>query len=462
MHNRTELTEKILENLEEGILVISEEGNVIFVNKPAEVFFNLSGSEIIGKPFPDALNPDEENSDFYHLLCRLRENSAAPQVRTTYYVSGMDLLYIRIRTKILPDYGFVFFLEDITEHTEMRMRMQSMRSLENKNKFLKDTFGRYLSDEIVREITDTPDGLELGGKAVNLTVLMSDIRGSTKIADSMDANKYLCGLNHYLEEMTDVIHQYRGTVIELIGDSILAIFGTPIPCENHALQAVGAAVEMQRRMESVNAWNKENGFPVFSMGIGINTGDVIIGNIGSKRHAKYGVTGFIVNLCSRIEGYALGGQILAGDDTVSRIDVPLHIRSKVSISPKGSSSKFNLYDIYGIGSPFNISFDTYQEELTELNPTIPILYSVIESNKNVEFQTHPAQITRLSTTNAVIQTETPLEQRLDLQFKLSTSSIVYCKVTEVSGTTANIVFTSVPDIFLDWCSSLTKRFHPET
>jgi adenylate cyclase len=129
--------------------------------------------------------------------------------------------------------------------------------LELRNRLLQETFGRYLSDEIVHTLLESPDGLALGGKKRFITVLMTDLRGFTLISEQMDVEAVVCMLNHYFSEMVDIIHKHNGTVIEFIGDAVLAIFGAPVEDENHADEAVACAVEMQLIMESVNACKSE-------------------------------------------------------------------------------------------------------------------------------------------------------------------------------------------------------------
>lgn len=157
--------------------------------------------------------------------------------------------------------------------------------LESQNRLLSETFGRYLSDEIVRRILNNPGGLELGGVKKTLTIMQSDLRGFTAMSERMPADRLITMLNYYIARMTECISRHHGTIIDFIGDGIMVIFGAPRQSVNHASDAIAAAIDMECHMDEVNAWNEANGFPEFKMGIGISTGEVIVGNISCERHS---------------------------------------------------------------------------------------------------------------------------------------------------------------------------------
>jgi adenylate cyclase len=144
--------------------------------------------------------------------------------------------------------------------------------------------------------------------------------------------------------MVDVILQYEGTINEFIGDAILVIFGAPLWWPDHAQRAIACAVAMQLAMVSVNAQNQRDGLPEVEMGIGVNTGEVVVGNLGSHKRTKYGIVGTPVNLTARIESYTVGGQILISESTMYEVLVGSTIsfcqRAKIpsSFCPRGYPS----------------------------------------------------------------------------------------------------------------------------
>jgi adenylate cyclase len=180
------------------------------------------------------------------------------------------------------------------------------QQLERRNQFIRETFGRYTSDDIVGVLLDLPEGLQLGGEKREVTLLMSDLRGFTALADRLEATEVVALLNHYLSTMVEVIHGTGGTIDEIIGDAIFVLFGAPMVMPDAAQRAVRCALEMQKAMRGVNEHNFQMGWPEIEMGIGIHTGEVVVGNIGSTKRSKYGVVGRTVNLTARIESFTVG------------------------------------------------------------------------------------------------------------------------------------------------------------
>ena len=219
------------------------------------------------------------------------------------------------------------------------------QDLEARNEFIRRTFGRYTSDELVEQLLETSEGLKLGGESRRVTILMSDLRGFTALAERLSPAQTVTLLNTYLGAMAEVIMQYYGLIDEFIGDAILAIFGAPIQRVDHASLAVSCAIAMQLAMDSVNEENRRAGLPEIAMGIGINTGEVVLGNIGSVKRAKYGVIGSQVNLTSRIESFTAGGQILISESTREAVGDAFKIDGQMSVEAKGVEKPIRIYDV---------------------------------------------------------------------------------------------------------------------
>jgi class 3 adenylate cyclase/CheY-like chemotaxis protein len=222
--------------------------------------------------------------------------------------------------------------------------------LEKSHRFIKNTFGRYLSSEIVSNLLDKPDGLDMGGQLQNVTILMADIRGFTTISEKLPPHQVVSLLNNYLGTMADTIMAHNGTVDEFIGDAILALFGAPVSGESDAENAIRCAIAMQQAMSEVNARNKELELPEIQMGIGIHAGEVVAGNIGSAKRAKYGVVGHAVNLTSRVEDQTQPGEILATDTTIAQSGLQLAIGRQLELQPKGVSETVSISEINAIKS----------------------------------------------------------------------------------------------------------------
>ncbi len=224
---------------------------------------------------------------------------------------------------------------------------QYRQQLERNEKFIRATFGRYLSDEIVTDILERPEGLELGGDLRRVTILMSDIRAFTTISEHLAPAQVVTLLNRYLGAMTDIIMEHQGTIDEFIGDAILAVFGAPQHRDDDADRAVNCALAMQSAMEAINAQNRAEGLPEILTGIALNTGDVIAGNIGSERRSKYGFVGHPMNVTSRIEDRTAGGEILASDSTVCSLNGDFGIGASQEINVKGIDQSILVHQILG-------------------------------------------------------------------------------------------------------------------
>ena len=322
----------------------------------------------------------------------------------------------------------------IRDETERQSLLDTAASLEELNKklelqnrLLEETFGRYFSDSILKTLLDTPGGLSPGGRRQELTILMSDLRGFTMISESLPPEGLISLLNHYLGEMTGVIQNRGGTIIEFIGDGIMALFGAPVRRTTHAEEAVAAAIEMQERMEGVNAWNRERGFPSLEMGIGVHTGEAILGNIGSEKRMKYGVVGDSVNIAGRIESYTVGGQILISENTRRMISVPLGIVRELEVLPKGMSAPLLLHQVSAIGEPYGAGYSLPEEGLVPLRIPQIVRFSRTEGKRRGR-KMYPGQVRARSEREFLLSTREVLEEFENLTFQVPGEKEFYGKV----------------------------------
>lgn len=312
--------------------------------------------------------------------------------------------------------------------------------LELRNNFIKKTFGRYLSDDIAEYVLESPDGASLGGEKREVTILMSDLRGFTTVTERLPAESIVKMLNIYLSVMTEVIYKYGGTIDEFIGDGILAIFGAPMIQQNHARRAVACAMEMQLAMKKVNRRNKRYGLPPVKMGAGINTGELVVGNIGSQKRVKYGVVGHNVNLTSRIESYTSGGQTFISQSTRDKCGSILEIRDSMEVEPKGVDNPITIYEVTGITGDYNLSVPRPRKPaLKPLKIPIKVLFSFV-TEKHVESTQHKGLLMKYGGGLAEILAERRMRKFSELKIQLQldsssqpspeTSLILYGKVLE--------------------------------
>jgi class 3 adenylate cyclase len=218
--------------------------------------------------------------------------------------------------------------------------------------FIRNAFGRYVSPEVAKTLLESPEGLRLGGHKREVTVLMSDLRGYTRFAEQGDPSRVMEVLNAYLARMADIVIAHGGTINEFIGDAIFAVFGAPLDHADHAERAAAAALAMQAAMDGLNHENADRGWPRFEMGIGVNTGEAVVGNIGSEQRAKYAVVGAAVNLAARVEGCTIGGQIFITTGTLERIRELAEVAEPVRVELKGILEPVVLHELRGIRGRF--------------------------------------------------------------------------------------------------------------
>jgi adenylate cyclase len=269
---------------------------------------------------------------------------------------------------------------------------------------IRKTFGRYLTDAVVANLLESPEGLKLGGERRTITILTSDLRGFTNLSERLPPEEVVKILNFYLACMADVITQYQGTIDEFMGDGILVLFGAPTVREDDSQRAVACAVAMQLAMASVNEKMKEWGLPKLEMGIGINTGEVVVGNIGSDKRTKYGVVGSQVNLTYRIESYTVGGQILISESTLKAVEPLVKIEGQKEVQPKGVQQPITIYDVGGISGKYNLYLSKEEDLFLPLPEEINLQFHyALLDGKHIDNSLFKGSLVRLSPKGAEIR-----------------------------------------------------------
>lgn len=174
-------------------------------------------------------------------------------------------------------------------------------------------YGRFLPEYVVRQMLENPESFKLGGVNQKITVLFADIRGFTRLSEHAQPEKVVQLLNKYFSAMTDIIFAHGGTLDKYLGDGLMALFGAPTATPDDATNALNAAVAMQRRLHGINEDLREEGLPEVAIGIGLHTGEAVVGYIGSERRSEYTAIGDTVNTAARLESNSQGGQILLSD-----------------------------------------------------------------------------------------------------------------------------------------------------
>lgn len=322
-----------------------------------------------------------------------------------------------------------------------------------KRDYIRDTFGRYVTKEVVQRLLESKEALALGGETRDVTILMSDLRGFTALSSDMTPEGIISLLNRYLEKMIAILVDYRAVIDEIQGDGILAFFGAPEELANHPAQAVACALAMQAAMEEVNASNAREGLPHLEMGIGVGSGEVVVGNIGSELRTKYSVVGSPVNFTSRIEGMATAGQVLISADTYTQVQGAVETGEVLQVRMKGIPGEVTLYEVLGFGTPYNLHLKKRQETLLPLPRQLPLHLDRIR-DKVVVATLADAWLTHLSETGAVALFKGDLAEWEDVRLHLLDAAgeiipgRIYGKITALAPGSeglqqATVRFTSV-------------------
>ena len=210
---------------------------------------------------------------------------------------------------------------------------------------IRDTFGRYLSQEVVNEILKSPDEVNLDGEVRDVSILVSDLREFTAMTESLNPRVVMTIINRYLERMTDVIVEHEGTIDEFTGDGILVFFGAPGFMADHPSRAVACAVAMQAAMKELNRDNADSGLPHLRMGIGVNSGELVVGNIGGEKRKKYGAVGSAINIAFRVEAQTSAGEVLITPAVYERLNGGFEIRGQRTVTLKGIVEPITLYEL---------------------------------------------------------------------------------------------------------------------
>jgi len=482
MDNRQIITNSIITDMSEGVMAIRFDGKIELVNDAALEILARSREELEGHSFAQCFFDEQDpetgggNDAFTECVLDVIYSKARRQERYVPYRAEGRVRQLRIVSSFLKKeettIGVILTLSDITELTEMRDAVKAMekiqklnRELELRNRVLQETFGRYLSEDIVKEILDTPGGWKLGGQKRVLTVLMSDLRGFTMMCEHMDAQGLVTMLNHYFTVMYGEISRYGGTLIEFLGDGMFVIFGAPAHTETHAADAVAAALGMQRRMPEVNAWNAAHGYPELTMGIGINTDEMILGNLGSDKRTKYGVMGAAVNLAGRLESYSSGGQVIVAPTTRAMIDAPLVVADTVMLFAKGVKAPVEAAVVTGIGAPYEVYLprdEAAEEPLRPLPVPVRVRYRTLRG-KIVDPAELEGRLTALSGRGAVMETAPAgrtgcpgTEADADTfpeNIMLEVGDGLYARVNRRDGNCLTLRFTARPENFRQWLSA---------
>ncbi len=329
-------------------------------------------------------DPHIANNQVRSVMCvplhYLGELSAVLYLENNLAVGAFTEERIEVLKLLSGQIGVSIANAELYEQLEEKVRLRTAQ-IETRNRFISRTFGRYLSDEIVELLLESDEDFGLTGEKRLVTLLFSDLRGFTTLAEGLHPEDVVSLINTYLSVMTEVLTRHHATIIDFVGDAIIAVLGAPTSRGDDAARAVACAIDMQRTMGRVNELNAAAGYPPIGMGIGLNTGEVIVGSIGSEKRAKYTVLGSHVNLAARIEGYSVAGDVLVSPSTRAAVGPILEIGAEVRVEPKGVNEPLVIGYVRGIGGKYALRLPAQGDALISLSPPLKVRYVLVDHKK---------------------------------------------------------------------------------
>ncbi|MEW5720602.1 MAG: adenylate/guanylate cyclase domain-containing protein, partial [Chloroflexota bacterium] len=329
--------DNIFASIASGVVATDLQDRITAFNRASETIFATPADKSLGQPYRETLAPLADTS-----LPRLVEEvkRAGTQYVGAEIKSNMPqrgTVYLNFNVSSLKDtagspQGVAIVVDDLTE----KRRLQATR----------DMFRRYVAPAVVDRLEDHPDQLKLGGTRQEITILFADIRGFTAFSELLPPEKLVDILNEYLALAADAILRQEGTLDKFMGDAVMGIFNAPLAQSDHPLRAVRAALAM--RAAVVRLHRRLPKELQLHYGVGIHTGDAVVGNVGTEQQMNYTAIGDAVNLAKRLQEWAGGGQIIMSEQTYARIRQQVTVNPIMPFHVKGREAVVEAWEVAGL------------------------------------------------------------------------------------------------------------------
>lgn len=333
----------ILRSLSNGVISTDSKGYILAANESALRLLGLEAEERLeGKLINDMINIKENDFDKWcHDALNISNDN---KLREQYYPDRTLVTHQAVENSINLSINTI---ADASDNRQVRGALIVMDDISDEKR-LKSTMYRYMTQELAEELLKLDDA-KLGGDRKEVSILFSDIRGYTTLTENLEAEEVVGMLNEYFESMVEAVFKHKGTLDKYIGDAIMAVYGSPLPLQNHAWMAVQTSLEMRHRLKEFNARRHAENKQQIKIGIGINSDVVISGNIGSSKRMEFTAIGDGVNLGSRLESITkqYGCDIIISDNTHDPCKDLIWARELDYIRVKGRNEPVSIYELIG-------------------------------------------------------------------------------------------------------------------
>jgi class 3 adenylate cyclase len=338
--------ERIFSSMTTLLLAVDSAGNLKYFNRSAGACFFLTADDI-GKNIRTIFNKK---------IGKRMLSVITSSVNTGNEVVGAEGIYrngdneIDFSLNTSPLYtskrkrdGLTLLFTDQSRERELEKEVNKVKE---ERRLIKDIFSRYLSDRVVAKLVENPDLIHLGGDKKEATIFFADIRGYTSFSEGKDPEYIINILNEYFSVAVEIIIEHSGYIDKFIGDAIMAAWGVPLKTEEEDAQlAVSCALEIQKMVKSSKRAFFKNEASDLKIGIGIHTGPLVAGNLGSARRVDYTVIGDTVNIAARLEGIAGPDEIIITGDTRSLLPKTYKVEKRPSVKVKGKKEPINIFNV---------------------------------------------------------------------------------------------------------------------
>jgi len=341
--------ENVFNSMTNMVITTDAAGEIYYFNEPAAEAMGL-GEDDLGRSLENIFRKSLSSKTLKTILASLEKGNEILGLEEIYRNKDKELDYslnvTPLKTPRGKKEGLTLLFTNQTREKELK---QTVQSVTEERRIIKDMFCRYMSQEVMENLMETPDNIKLGGDKRNATVFFADIRGYTSFSEGREPEAIVEILNEYFSEAVEHVLQYKGYIDKFIGDCIMAVWGVPMmPEKEDAFNAVSCALAIQDMVRSSKRKFFRKVASRLRIGIGVNTGPLVAGNLGSMQRMDYSVIGDTVNLAARLEGVAGPDEVIISHSTRNQLGDKFRFEERPAVRVKGKEKPIQIYNVLGM------------------------------------------------------------------------------------------------------------------